>query len=107
MPAETSGKAFWIRTAFKVFIEFVRILLLFYVLLFLAHRHVRSLLFKPTPTGCEVLTSGPLGKPLDHGLLDSKTENTYFFYLKETVFGIFVTAAQANEYIFHLYLFTP
>ena len=107
MPAETSGKAFWIWTAFKVFIEFVRILLLFYVLLFLAHRHVRSLLFKPTPTGCEVLTSGPLGKPLDHGLLDSKTENTYFFYLKETVFGIFVTAAQANEYIFHLYLFTP
>ena len=56
---------------------------------------------------CEALTSGPLGKSLDHGLLDSRTENTYFFYLNKPVFGISVIAAQANEYIFHLYSFTP
>ena len=38
---------------------------------------------------------------------DSRTENTYFFYLNKPVLGISVIAAQANEYIFHLYSFTP
>ena len=85
-------------------------MLLFHVLLFLDHRHVGSQLpdhgSNPHPL-CEALTSGPLGKSLDHGLLDSRTENTYFFYLNKPVFGISVIAAQANEYIFHLYSFTP
>ena len=99
-----------IRTACKVFTEFVTALLLFHVLLFLDHRHVGSQLpdhgSNPHPL-CEALTSGILGKSLDHGLLDSRTENTYFFYLNKPVFGISVIAAQANEYIFHLYSFTP
>ena len=53
---------------FKVFIEFVTILLLFYLLVFLALRHVGSSLSEPgskplsSALEGEVLTTGPPGK---------------------------------------------
>ena len=58
---------FFMWTTFKVFVEFVTVLILFYVLVFLAMRHLGSWLPEPAPSALEgkVLTTGSPGRSKD------------------------------------------